>query len=125
MNPRTAGAIVLVALAGGIFVGTQLDDAGVANAAPRNAVITRDGSSAKVTSLTLTVLELSDGGTGYAVHPAGAFSESETLADAGVLVKEKASSAAPCALSGALATRAAAVVADALVCFRQGKQLER
>lgn len=129
MNNISRGFLVSVALVGGgIAVGIALSHADLAAAAPRNPVITKDGANAKVRQYVVTLLDLSDGGTQYSIAPVGEFTESTTLADAGVQVTLKQKSKDACLIPTGGADETAAnrlATQSGLVCFRTQEQMER
>lgn len=118
------GAVAVAAV--GTFVGRALTDDDVANAAPRNFTITRQGSTAQVEVLCITKVTAADGGVAYDAAPQGFHMEQTPADDGGTNTERVSRSVASCRLPPADESRVGALFTGAgLVCYRRGVQLER
>ena len=119
------GAVALATM--GSLIGRALTDADLANATPKDAVITLKGASAKVTSLQVYRVTAADGGAAFDIQVSGSFTSVSTAADGGV-ESETVTQSSPitCRLPTSAAAAASTLLDSAgLVCFRQGFGLER
>ena len=130
-SARIVSAFIATVLtvSGGTYIARVLTDDDIANAAPRDEVVRRKGSTASLRAVCVTLLAAPDGGKpAIEIRATGSFTEATELLDGGVAEVKVNKTPGVCTVPSSGATGAAALELlehGGLSCFRRNLNLEK